>query len=74
MKRPIEVDAPLWAVVDCSGGLKKAIARCMSLLSLALAPLVSKASLIPDSILPTPEEAALGEEAALSLQSPAAAM
>mmetsp|Transcript_98213 Transcript_98213/g.233743 ORF Transcript_98213/g.233743 Transcript_98213/m.233743 type:complete len:232 (-) Transcript_98213:13-708(-) len=43
VKRPIEVDAPLWAVVDCSGGLKKA-------------------SLIPDSILPTPEEAALGEE------------
>mmetsp|Transcript_47022 Transcript_47022/g.87926 ORF Transcript_47022/g.87926 Transcript_47022/m.87926 type:complete len:229 (+) Transcript_47022:60-746(+) len=40
---PIEVDMPLWAVVDCSGGLKKA-------------------SLIPDSILPTPEEAAMGEE------------
>ncbi|CAE7309394.1 Glrx5 [Symbiodinium natans] len=43
VKAPIEVDAPLWAVVDCSGGLKKA-------------------SLIPDSVLPTPEEAALGEE------------
>ncbi|CAE7356632.1 Glrx5 [Symbiodinium pilosum] len=44
VKPPMEVDVPLWAVVDCSGGLKKA-------------------SLIPDSILPSPEKEGIDDEA-----------
>ena len=57
MKPPIEVDAPLWAVVDCSGGLKKARQAFASCAGLEATSSAREASLIPDSILPTPEEA-----------------